>query len=272
MKELDNVNRLNQDIQTLTQLGLSHRQARVYLALLISGTSTAKTISIVSKVPRQDVYTVIPILEKMGLSQKTITKPFRFRATPIEKGIQLLMNRKSEEYNQMQVNTKNLLDSLKNYHEESADQEDKVQFFLLPETQARIQRIEEAVTNAENIVDSFTTPEILRQVAVLSVGVLKKSLKRGVTFRFLTEEPKDKDFKLGIPRAILKNPRLEIRYVASSIPAAAVLIDKKEMFFGTTIDFQKATYLWSNNPYLVGLIQNHFEQIWNSILKTKSTQ
>jgi len=72
-----------------------------------------------------------------------------------------------------------------------------------------------------------------------------------------------------IPQAILKSPRFEVRYVAVLVPAAAVLIDKKEMFFGTTIDFQKAIYLWSNNPYLVGIIQNHFETIWNNASKDR---
>ncbi len=269
LKELENTKLLHEHIQTLTQLGLSNRQARVYLALLISGMSTAKKISQMSMVPRQDVYTVVAILERMGLCEKAITKPIMFRATPIQKSLDILIQRKTKEYDEMQIKTRNLLRDLSHYGETTC-QEEKAQFILLSERQARVLRIEEAVNNAETVVDSFTTPEIFRQVIVSSEEVLKKTMERGVKFRFLMENLKGKEFRLEPPRALLKNPCFEIRYAAPSIPAAAVLIDKKEIFFGTAIDFQRAIYLWSDNAYFVGIIQNHFDLIWNSAPKVEN--
>ena len=254
------------------QLGLSQRQAKVYLALLISGMSTAKKISQVSNVPRQDVYTVVPILEKMGLCEKTITKPVMFRATPIQKSLELLMQRKTAEYDEMQIRTRNLLQDLSHYCRETACQEDRVQFLLLSERQARVLRIEEAVNDAATVVDSFTTSEIFEQVIVSSEEVLKKTVRRGVKFRFLMENPKDKELGLEIPQALFKNPCFEMRYATLPIPAAAVLIDKKEIFFGTAIDFQRAIYLWSDNAYFVGIVQNYFELIWNSASKVENKQ
>jgi sugar-specific transcriptional regulator TrmB len=263
LDELDNTGLSSEHVQTLTQLGLSRRQARVYLALLISGTSTAKAISKVSRVPRQDIYTVMPALEKMGLCEVAIAKPVMFRATPLRKGLELLMQCKSAEYEEIRVKTRNLLDGLEHYNRGTRFQEDKTEFFLLPAMHERVLMIEEAVSNARNAVDSFTTPKILRQALVSSKETLMKTLKRGVPFRFLVEDLKSEDLQLEIPKAVLKSPRFEVRYVTVPVPAAAVLIDKKEIFFGTTIDFQKATYLWSNNPYLVGIVQNYFETIWN---------
>jgi hypothetical protein len=84
------------------------------------------------------------------------------------------------------------------------------------------------------------------------------------------ENPKDKELRLEIPQALLVNPCFEIRYTTPPIPAAVVLIGKKEIFFGTTIDFQRAVYLWSDNAYFVGIIQNHFELIWNSTSKVEN--
>ena len=267
MDELENTGLLHEHVETLTRLGLSHRQARVYLALLISGTSTAKAIARVSKVPRQDIYTVMPTLEKMGLCEVAIARPVMFRATPLQKGLDLLMKRKSAEYEEMQIKARNLLDGLEHYSRGTRFQEDKTEFFLLPQMQERVLMIEEAINNARSAVDSFTTPKIFRQALVSSKETLMKTLKRGISFRFLVEDLKNKDLQLEIPQAVLKSPHFEIRYVTVPAPAAAVLIDAKEVFFGTTIDFQKAIYLWSNNPYLVGIIQNHFETIWNSASK-----
>ena len=264
MKELENIKLLDEHIKTLTQLGLSHRQAKVYLSLLISGMSTAQMISQVSKVPRQDVYAVVAILEKMGLCEKAITKPVMFRATPLKESLDILMQRKTAEYIDLQIRNRNLLQNLGHYHKETVDQEEKAQFFLLSERQARILKIEEAINNAATSVDSFITPEIFKQVIFSSEEVLKKAAGRGVKLRYLIENPKDKELGVEVPQALIGDLCFEIRYATLPIPAAAVLIDKKEIFFGTTIDFQRAKYLWSDNVYFVGVIQNHFELIWNS--------
>jgi len=229
--------------------------------------STAKTISQVSKVARQDVYTVVAILEKKGLCEKAITKPVMFRATPIKNSLNILMKRNTTEYDELQIRTKNLLQDLDHNYSETAYHEGEAQFLLLSERQARVLRIEEAINNATNGVDSFITPEIFKQVIVSSEEVLKKAAGRGVKFRYLMENPKDKEFQLEVPQALIGNACFEIRYATPPIPAAAVLIDKKEIFFGTTIDFQRAKYLWSDNAYFVGVIQSHFELIWNSASK-----
>ncbi len=254
-------------ILALVQLGLSQRQARVYLSLLIGGTSTAKTLSKLSKVPRQDVYTIIPALEKIGLIEKTITKPTIFRAIPTQEGLDLLIKRKSAEYKEVMSKTRNLLKELKHYNKGPMYREEKTEFVLLPEMKERVLRIEEAISRSKLAVDSFTTFAILKQVISSSVGTLNRTLKRGIPVRFLVEEIKNETTRLEIPEAVSNNPHLEIRYARASVPAAAVLIDKKEVFFGTAIDFRNATYLWSNNQLLVGIVQNHFETIWNSLQK-----
>lgn len=251
----------------LVQLGLSQRQARIYLSLIISGASTAKNISKLSKVPRQDIYTVIPALEKMGLIEKTINKPTVFRATPTQEGLNLLIQRKNLEYKELKSKTRNLLKELKQHDKISAYPEEKTEFILLPEMKERVFKIEEAISHSKTAVDSFTTLVIFRQVLSSSEATLKKTLKRGIPFRFLVEESNREISRLEIPEYIRDSLHLEMRYTQVPVPAAAVLIDKKEVFFGTTLDFQNATYLWSNNQRFVGIVQNYFETIWDSLRK-----
>ena len=75
--------------QVLTDLGLTHSQARIYFALSRSGASTAKTISTISRVAREHVYEVLPQLQDLGLVEKIIDVPSKFRALPIEEGLYL---------------------------------------------------------------------------------------------------------------------------------------------------------------------------------------
>ncbi|PVX26841.1 MAG: hypothetical protein CW716_05175, partial [Candidatus Bathyarchaeum sp.] len=62
-----------EDIETLTWLGLTERQAKVYLALLQIGSSSAEAISKLSTVHRQEVYRLVARLQEMGLVETNIT-------------------------------------------------------------------------------------------------------------------------------------------------------------------------------------------------------
>src|ERR1017187_7841643 len=59
----------------LMGLGLSPNQAKVYQAVLKLGNVSASMISKSSLVRREDVYKVLPALEKMGLVEKAIREP-----------------------------------------------------------------------------------------------------------------------------------------------------------------------------------------------------
>jgi CRP-like cAMP-binding protein len=75
-------------VQTLTLLGLSFNQARVYIALAQSPMSNAQSISMVSKVAREHVYRTMNSLQKLGLVEKIITIPTKYKAIPIHDGTQ----------------------------------------------------------------------------------------------------------------------------------------------------------------------------------------
>jgi sugar-specific transcriptional regulator TrmB len=59
----------------LVGLGLSARQAWVYLALLRVGPVRARVIAGLAGVPRQDVYRLLLELQQLGLVQKNLTAP-----------------------------------------------------------------------------------------------------------------------------------------------------------------------------------------------------
>ncbi|MEM4733518.1 MAG: helix-turn-helix domain-containing protein, partial [Candidatus Bathyarchaeia archaeon] len=73
-----------EDVQTITKLGLTTSQVKVYLSLLQQKKATAKTISNFSKIARQEVYRVLSDLYEKGLVEKIIAKPTEFKAVPIE--------------------------------------------------------------------------------------------------------------------------------------------------------------------------------------------
>ena len=73
----------NDKIDLLVGIGLSPNQAKVYQSILKLGNATVGLITKFSSVRREDVYRVIPTLEKMGLVEKLLGKPAVIRATPV---------------------------------------------------------------------------------------------------------------------------------------------------------------------------------------------
>ncbi|MCZ2856768.1 MAG: hypothetical protein O2U62_06710, partial [Candidatus Bathyarchaeota archaeon] len=70
------------NVEILTDFGLTGNQAKVYLAAARLRLASVGQISKVSKVRREDVYRILPKLEKMGLVERLLGKPTKIRATP----------------------------------------------------------------------------------------------------------------------------------------------------------------------------------------------
>jgi len=87
---------LERDAKVLIGFGLTGNQARVYLALARLKLATVGQISKVSKVRREDVYRILPKLEKMGLVEKLLGKPCKIRATPVEEALSVLIKHEED--------------------------------------------------------------------------------------------------------------------------------------------------------------------------------
>jgi sugar-specific transcriptional regulator TrmB len=81
----------DENTDLLLGLGLTLNQAKVYLAILKLEKTTVGQVAKFSKVRREDVYRILPALEKMGLIEKLLGKPTEIRATPISDALTFLV-------------------------------------------------------------------------------------------------------------------------------------------------------------------------------------
>ena len=81
----------DENTDLLLGLGLSLNQARVYLVILKLEKTTVGQVAKYSKVRREDVYRIMPSLEKMGLIERLMGKPTVIRATPISDALSFLV-------------------------------------------------------------------------------------------------------------------------------------------------------------------------------------
>ena len=81
----------DENMALLLGLGLTLNQAKVYLAILKLQKTTVGQVASFSKVRREDVYRILPSLEKMGLIERFLGKPTEIRATRVSDSLASLV-------------------------------------------------------------------------------------------------------------------------------------------------------------------------------------
>lgn len=261
------------EVQTLRRLGLTLDQARVYLTLARSGASTVKTISIVSRIPREDVYRIMPKLQKLGLVEKEITAPAVFKASPIEETLLSLVQRRIEETSELQTKAMEMLRNFKQNSARENVEEEEAQFVLIPGREASLQRRRKKTSNAQRSIVAVTSWNRFPRGLYTYAEEVKKALDRGVEIRFVTDKPESQDSIPKVMANLMKNPSFKIRYTTTPIAAIIAVYDEKEVYLFTSAptDSAESPALWSNNPSLLKLAQKYFEIMWSTSYEIKHT-
>jgi sugar-specific transcriptional regulator TrmB len=105
----------------------------VYLALVESGPLITAEISKISNIARPDVYSNLSKLQLLGLVEKLIETPVKYRAIPVNEGLSLLLRTKTEQYEKLKAETRVLLETTKTQKPNNKDKKaDNPQFVLIP--------------------------------------------------------------------------------------------------------------------------------------------
>ncbi|MCX8150845.1 MAG: hypothetical protein N3D85_05030 [Candidatus Bathyarchaeota archaeon] len=184
----------DEEVRILKDLGLTALQAKIYLALIETGEATTKTIAKTSKIARQNTYQVTEELQKLGLIERVLAKPIKFRAIPLENAVQMLLQKRALEYRQMEEETKKLLQTAKNHKEKSTVTHCSDEFIWIPDQEAHKLRIEQAFRYAQKSIDTMM---ILKGGKLPSPQclppLLKKAILRGVRVRQISNKPQGYD-------------------------------------------------------------------------------
>jgi sugar-specific transcriptional regulator TrmB len=257
----------NEYVHTLMDLGLTLVQAKVYVTLCKLESATIKTISRTANLARQDIYRIMPTLQEMGLVEKIIAEPTRYRAIPIKSGVATLLQCKTREHEELKKKTTELLESLANLQEinvKTAPQEEEPQFIVTSAMSLLFRRFIAATQASQKSIDSVGTLESFEPIASQSFEDFQKAMERGVRIRLITEKPQKNKPLPPCVKVLQKNPLYELRFISAPAPVTMSILDKREMSICIATPTYKAVpNLWSNNPAILALATNYFEEIWN---------
>jgi sugar-specific transcriptional regulator TrmB len=255
----------------LTSFGLTGNEAKVYLSLLQLSKASAAEIAKLANIPRQEVYRVLPRLEKIGLVEVIIDKPTKYLAISPHDVLKHLIGLQKEtlERHLFELRRKKteLEDELKEVEGRSAGlvRPEPIRFMLISGQNLINERIREMLQKATNEV-LWIAPkaEIKHGVAVDRDRLLHNCTKRNVKVRIVTEID-----ETNVDEVEKLSKFCEIKH-SLGVTSVATIVDHKELIIGSAIypvensvGSELMHELWTNDSSHINLMRDFFEKVWN---------
>ncbi len=257
---------LEEEIGTLTSLGLTQVQSKVFLALSKLRCAPVNRISEFSLVPRQDIYRVIGQLQELSLVQKVLTKPVRYQAISMEDACAILLNRKKEDFLNLRRKQKEFLRNFQDKKVSSSVDDFDYQFYVVKGKEAIFKNIQENFALCRERIDIATTQERFLQ-SLTHIGPLYlNKLREGVAIRVVTERPEDETSFLGHVKDYIGYSNFEIKFIRHTMKAIAILFDRKAA--GAAMNpnepLLKSPIVHTTNPAFLIMFSEYFDQVWKA--------
>lgn len=242
------------------KLGLTELQAKTYLTLTRFEKAEVKKISEISKIARQDLYRIIPALEKLGLVEKIIATPILYRAIPLSEGTTSLFQKKTSEVTDL----KSSLDLLIAQPEENRaeiQEENEAEFVITSERKRLIAKLEKAYSESTNI-DLMLPGNGLSFMIFNFYESLTLALSKGAKIRVMA---KNTDVRSST-RQKLENLKtysdFEVKHVETTFDFGLAICNNREV--NIAISSKEVPSLWTNNRQIVKITKMMFENQWNT--------
>jgi len=258
---LEMANDENTDL--LLGLGLSLNQARVYLAILKLERTPVRQIAKFSKVRREDVYRILPTLEKMGLIERLLGKPTEIRATPISDALTFLVaeekNKSDERLSSMTSRVQRL--SLKNWTQTLPGEESI--YILIAEKKAILAKTSELIRNSRKEVALIADKARIIPVLSQFSDECKQAIKKGAHIRLIFEEESPDGLLKEKVKKLIDGTSVHIKFHHEPLNHF-IMSDDREALITTVKEcgLGASPSLWTNNNNLIGVLRTGFESDW----------
>ena len=253
-------------VDVFVALGLSARQARVYLAVLKAGDAKAKTVAELAQVERQEVYRLIEDLKLAGLVEQNLTVPISYTAIPIAEAIKLLLEQKTDQLIALTVKGKELARKL-NQNQTVAVAAQPCFGTICDGYQGK--KYFRATQETQQSIDMATSWVRFKQQSLRFEDLFRAALKNGVNLRFVIEKPANHQLPKWVKATQEKFDSFKIKTQPSPIAASVSIFDqnKAAIAFNANTSLSKGPDLWTTNPTLIALCQAYFEKAWKQTKK-----
>jgi DNA-binding MarR family transcriptional regulator len=263
-------NRFMQDelVEKLTSFGFTVNQAKVYLSIVQSSKTHVGKISKDTQLHRQDIYKLLPKLESMGLITKTIDKPFRIEALPVQKALESLILKEKAQINERIANLERNLKEISEAMLPQPETKEEARFTLLTTGEAMRNRSNQSFKKKRKNFNVVSTTENLRSSAGnFYREFFQQVAENGAKIRLIivgneeSEEMKQMAEKIGPKKGYFK-----VKTVERCACKNYQVVDNREVWIATQQKTQAGypNILWTNDQNIVEAYSENFAETWNS--------
>jgi len=262
--------------EILRELGLSKKQADIYLFLSRRGPQKAHSVATRLNIDRAQIYRSLKNLQEKGILELTIEAPTRYIAVPIEPLIESLIEGKKSEVASIESTKTDLINYFKSIS--SIEQEYPMAKFQVVTGKSGIYaKISQMVNQSKKEVLSLTTSLGLIQEDIAGVQdtiIETARKKREAQFKILANISKE---NLNIIRSIVKTLPIrnaELRHIdlGSKLYPRFVIKDEEETILymisndELSASLQEDTGLWITSKMFVSTLKASFMEIWDNAI------
>ena len=255
----------DENTDLLLGLGLTLNQAKVYLAIIKLEKTTVGQVANFSKVRREDVYRILPSLEKMGLIERLLGKPTEVRATRISDALSLLVAEEKGKSDERLVGMRGIVQklTLKDWKQE-LPKEASI-YILIAEKKSVFAKTSDLISNSRKEVALIADKGRIMPVLFQFSDEYKLAIKKGAGVRLIFEgEKTDVLLKENVKKLIGSNS-VQIKFHLEPLNHF-IMSDDKEALITTSKQsaLGDSPSLWTNNSNLIGVLRTGFESDWKN--------
>jgi sugar-specific transcriptional regulator TrmB len=247
----------------LIGLGLTVNQAKVYLAVIKLSKTTVGQVANFSKVRREDVYRILPSLEKMGLIERLLGKPTEIRATRISDALSFLVAEEKGKLDNKIVGMREIVQklTLKEWKQEPVG--DKNIYILIAERTSILAKTAELIKNSQKEIALIAAKDWIIPVLAHFSDESKGAIKKGAHIRLIFEGQNPDSMLKEKVKKLIGAASVQVKFHPEPLNHF-IMSDDKEALITTSKESRlgESPSLWTNNSNLIGVLRNGFESDW----------
>ena len=253
----------DENTDLLLGLGLSLNQARVYLAILKLEKTTVGQVAKFSKVRREDVYRVMPSLEKMGLIERLMGKPVVIRATPISDALSFLVAEEKSKSDDRLTGMRKKVERLSHKDWKQPLPEEESIYILIAEKKSILAKTSELIRNSRKEVALIADKARIIPTMSQFSEECKTAIKKGSQIRLIFEGDKPDSLLKEKVQKLIDGKSVHIKFNPEFLNHF-IMSDDKEAMITTSKEsgLGESPSLWTNNSNLIGVLRTSFESDW----------
>ena len=258
-------------VTKLSNFGLTKNQAKVYLSIIQLGITEVGAISKTSMIHRQDVYKILPTLEKKGLIVRLLGKPVSIEALPMPIALGKIVIAEELKAKERIKLLKNCLKELRDIaiaspNENLQEIQSEPRFTLLSTDKQLTTTLDLMSEEAKKKIDLVLSAQILKTRERHFLYNFPKMTQRGVSIRLILQDLKiDDETERILQRIRPKGGNFIAKFIRKK-PMPYRIVDEQDLLINRRINTESGSpqLLWTNARSLIDFYSHSFEEDWNN--------